>query len=232
LAKHKLDWFNLNLNCFILKFNRFTLKMISFKFLPHSILTITLLLSKPSTQTVLKCDSFSTIAFYDTIEYLCESSTFEISTKSNNFITEVSGTHENGQSNDDVTVLWLYDTRCTFFPQNIESFFPNLESIQIVNASLSEIHGDDLKPHIDMQFLMLTNNLLETVEKNLFEHNKRLKLIDLSNNRIKFVDVSAFDGLSELAFLYFYGNPCRDDAAQDDKNDVQRLITEICCSCK
>lgn len=119
-----------------------------------------------------------------------------------------------------------------FFPKNIESYFPNLLIISIDNCGLTEIHQEDLKAFVYLQKVVIRQNLLEEIEENLFVFNKNLKEINLSDNRLKFIDSKVLDGLSSLSEVFLSKNACIDSGARNayDIKEILMKVVEKNCS--
>lgn len=97
-----------------------------------------------------------------------------------------------------------------FFPQNLEEFFPNLNYVHIEYCQIETIHQNNINRLNDLFELSLKGNLLKTIEINLFQSNKKLKYIDLSENQIQFINSKVFKNLGDLLCLII-------------KSDVQKL---------
>ena len=84
------------------------------------------------------------------------------------------------------------------FPSNFEKFFKNLKVIQVFASKLKVITQKDLQPFLELQHIDLSRNDLETLEKEIFKFNVELLVIKISENKLKFIDASAFDTLFKV----------------------------------
>lgn len=63
-------------------------------------------------------------------------------------------------------------------------------------------------PFTKLKHIDLCKNDLEELEKDLFKFNLLLEVIKASENKLKFIDVTAFEGLYQLHTLELNGNHC------------------------
>lgn len=161
--------------------------------------------------------------------YACEVLDLEILSNSSTLITQVTGNHLTNKSNQNVKYFTSQHNKIKFFPQNLQNFFPHLETFSIYNASLMKISKNDLK-FTELKKLMFYYNKIEIIESNLFDLTPNLILISLLYNKIKVVEIKAFDGLQSLTLLHFH-NPCYQTDAFN-KRIVKKIIGEIYENCK
>lgn len=147
-------------------------------------------------------------------------------------ITNVTGTHLKGKSNEDVDGFLTTFKTVKLFPQNLQETFKKATIICVTYAELPSITKVDLR-QFGMQLvkLELHGNDLQVINADLFEFNQNLKDIDLSFNYIKVVGRGAFDGLNDLSHLYFFDNPCYSGDAHTPR-DLKKLIAKIEKHCK
>jgi hypothetical protein len=163
--------------------------------------------------------------------YECEDTVTIINSKDEQQITELSGTHLRGRSNDDVLSFYAYRMNIAYFPKGLDTFFKNIEYLGVVNARMKEIHQEDLKPFFKLKVLYLDSNDIEILEENLFEFNPNLEVININSNRIKYVDVSVFRNLFKLNYLWFDYNICYSNKISNDLRGVRKIINEINENC-
>jgi hypothetical protein len=182
----------------------------------------------------ITCDALSSISFYETVEYKCETNTAIINSAAEQTVTSViTANHELMKTNDDVKLFWIFNSNVKYFPRGIETFFVNLVSVTIHDCGLTEIRKADLQGLTKLEFLILYKNSIVTIEKDLFIYNPQLMFIDLSENKIASLeDVAVFDSLANLNYLFFYNNVCASGTAHEDKIEVEKLICTIKCKCK
>lgn len=156
----------------------------------------------------LKC-TFKTTSWIDYGDfYTCSNPTFSPDGVSNDAL-RVIGTHWDGYSNADVKGFNMHSDQLQMktVPKGIGKLFPNIAAFQWYNGSLTSIKSVDLE-FPDLQVLILSNNRITSLEPNLFEHTKKLKLINLINNSIGTVGKGILDGLRDLTRAFFQNNRC------------------------
>lgn len=146
--------------------------------------------------------------------YTCEVSGSFIIQRKDEQIVSVTGDHLPGKRNDDVIAFKADAARIAFFPLGLDKIFKNLQSIVINYSRLREIRQIDLKPFKQLKYLDLFDNKIEKLEADLFKYNRDLEVIWLSNNNIRVVDWTAFDGLKKLTSLYLGDNVCISKSAE------------------
>jgi len=115
-----------------------------------------------------------------------------------------------------------------YFPQGIEDVFKNLITLVIKNCQLKEINAQDLKNFNLLQYIDLSHNEIEILDKKAFNFGVSILTIILNNNRIKFVHQLAFKSISHH-YLDLRNNICISDKATDGK--VKELINSINIKC-
>lgn len=95
-----------------------------------------------------------------------------------------------------------------YFPSGIENSHPNLKVIMINNCSLKEIQQKDFKPFSELIYLEIYKNLIEKIDKDLFEFNLKLEVLLLSCNKIQFIHPMALKKLKNLKHLNLLENSC------------------------
>lgn len=61
-------------------------------------------------------------------------------------VTEISGTHESGKTNDEVKGLKIWNQVTVKFPQCITTFFPNIEAIWAESNGINAVSHKDFAP--------------------------------------------------------------------------------------
>lgn len=88
----------------------------------------------------------------------------------------------------------------------------------MINLSrLRELKQSDLKPYRKLKHLDLFENRIEYLERDLFKYNEDLEVVWFSSNRIKVIHETAFDGPKTLKKLYMGGNICIRESANTDE---------------
>lgn len=124
-------------------------------------------------------------------------------------VTNILGTHQDGQSNADVNYLGINSQTIFYFPQGIGNFFPNLKYINFENNKLRYITQSDLSPFVELVAVYFNRNFIETLPGDLFLSNKKLIYINFDSNNIVHVGPNLFDPIKEtIEYASFNGNPC------------------------
>lgn len=158
-------------------------------------------------------------------DYECFIDSLEIHSKDNRNITQVTGAHASGKTNDNVNGIRALHANIEFFPRGLEKFFKNLEYFHIWQSNLSEITGDDLRAFRRLKKFDVFDNDIEEIEDDLFDYTPNLEFISLASNEIWRVENGTFDGLKSLKKLDFDKNVCY--KGDDDEEKLQELIDEI-----
>lgn len=123
-------------------------------------------------------------------------------------LKHVSGAHLDGKFLDDVIALSVYKIYCPFLPENITSFFTNLQLLRFYQTNMVSIIRQDLAPFTLLRFLLFGKNLIEVLPADLFKSNINLEKIDFNENRIKFVGYNLLSELTKLKSAFFAYNSC------------------------
>lgn len=125
--------------------------------------------------------------------------------KSGCMVHTISGSHRAFQSNINVAVLSVYETRMKagwkFIPNYISFFFPNLKVLQIAGASLDNISQENFEGFNNLTILGLQRNNLEDIDQTSLGDLKDLQSLTLSFNEIKQVHNDSFYKLPSLSAL-------------------------------
>lgn len=149
----------------------------------------------------------------------------------NQIVTAVNGEHLGGRNNDDVLGLYLlFNYNLPFFPKGIENFFPNLNLLIINTTTITTLDGDELKPFNKLEFFGFHRFNLERVPGNLFKSTPMISRIMLNNNNIKHVDKDLFDGLEHLEVVDFRFNYCIDQRANNIA-EIPSLVETLSANC-
>jgi len=86
-----------------------------------------------------------------------------------------------------------------YIPFGIEKVFPSLEKMFFASCNVIRVRQANFKPFTELSALWLSENPhLDTLEKGLFDYNKKLERLSLSNNNFKYIDANIFEGLNSL----------------------------------
>lgn len=105
--------------------------------------------------------------------------------------------------------FYIYESpECHYFPSGVDNLFPNITILLVTHSGLKLLTSSDLRPFHDIKGLYLNNNQLTSIDNDLFVHNRNLREINLSGNRISSIAFTAFDSLSSLQKLDLTMNVC------------------------
>lgn len=89
-----------------------------------------------------------------------------------------------------------------FMPAGIKKKFQSLYSIAITSSGLIHLDRDDMRQFgDDLIILKLRNNSITALQSDLFDFNKKLKEVDLSENPLQFIDPAFFKGFRKMIDL-------------------------------
>lgn len=161
--------------------------------------------------------------------YMCQA---EVNiTSESRRLEKVEGNHLSKMKNSDVEFLAVYGQDLPFIPEKIDSFFKNLKGLEWRDSNLASISYKDLDQFGSSLLVFLAPlNKLVTIDGDLFKKTKKLLWISFNGNEIQHVGKDLVKDVKNLEHLYFYSNPCVDDAATN-KNDVSRLNDELPIVC-
>lgn len=194
----------------------------------HKLLLVILSLLSVSEGLILNCIYSSSFTWTVANLYTCKASIVFVGNPTN--VTGVSLNHLEGKTNDDVTGLFISQSSMDLMPQNIEHFFPNLQSI-IVERSLVAINRQDIEVFPDLKELNLFNNSITHINVDLFGSNPKLQSISFSFNPIQHVAHNVFDHLSDLEILIFWNTSCISQSAIENRKAVTALTFRVAVDC-
>jgi len=95
-----------------------------------------------------------------------------------------------------------------YFPNDIEKLSHSLTHVTIKNSGLVNITERNLKKYQSLEYLDLSENKIEILDKDLFKTSKKLVRIILSNNKIRFIHPDAFLSYDHYKYLDLQNNIC------------------------
>ncbi|KAJ8936680.1 hypothetical protein NQ318_023147 [Aromia moschata] len=102
----------------------------------------------------------------------------------------------------------------------------NLKILHLEKNKLRKIEYKELKALESLEKVYLRNNLLESVDKNIFSNQKNLEYLDLSNNRLVYFSLNVTPLLEHINLA----DNMLDMFNLDNGNDTSHLKTLILCS--
>lgn len=158
---------------------------------------------------IIDCQ-YSTLTVFTAVNnaYVCQAMPTE---DGNPDITAVTGTHQAGKSELDVTMFIMGPgqyLRVFKLPSNLATHFPNLKGIIWQSSRLETIKAVDLKPFPNLVLVDFSWNMIHQIDGDVFKNNPKLIVISFNGNHIENIGKGLFNGLSQLQDFNFYGNPC------------------------
>lgn len=148
-------------------------------------------------------------------------------------VTELSQSHTEGYSNDDVMGVYVApDKTLKFVPRILSSHFPNLIVLQVDYCGIEKISREDFAGMPKLKALSLNDNKIKVIESDLFASNPALFFIALAYNPITKVGVGVFDQHKDLKELHFYKTTCiADEYSEALASNVENMISKIARDC-
>jgi len=89
-----------------------------------------------------------------------------------------------------------------YIPVGIDRIFPNLKELFTQDCNVLRLEQKNFKSFPKLEALSIRGNLhLDTLERGLFDYNKKLKYINLYCNNFKHIDPDLVSGLSSLKYF-------------------------------
>lgn len=128
--------------------------------------------------------------------------------------------------NQSVKIIQIKHQIVKFFPQGIDTFFPNLEAISIYNSPLKEIKKSELQNFRKLKRIIIDNCELQTLEGNLLESNPEIRRISFKGNKLKVIGENLLKSLKKLEAVNFKDNDCINKEATNH-NEITEMQNEI-----
>lgn len=138
---------------------------------------------------------------------------------------------ESASTYENVTSIIIQNSTVQWFPQSLENISKNVEAIEISSSDIFEIKSDDLKPFGErLKKLILNDNKIKELKRDLFVHNPNMEEINLNSNKISNVEPKTFSNLKKLKVLDFGNNSCVEEISLNKTNvfDVKMQIFVKC----
>lgn len=182
---------------------------------------------KVATAIVLNC-TYDTFPFHLVGNIYRCAGTISLDGEYSDKITDLYGTHQPENRNDDVEGLIIRSQNMEFFPENIDAIFPNIKLLNFPLNSISHVSNAHLIPFPNLEFLALYGNKITSLDSDLFSGLNALKFINLGRNGIKHIGHDFI--LPKFGEIYFYLNACIDeDAITAGQITLLRLSLMIKC---
>lgn len=148
-----------------------------------------------------------------------------IITKPNQTVTKI---FTNIPKVEEVRVLKMHDQIVHHLPTSLESFFPELNVLQIWSCGLKSLSQSDLKVFENLHELSVSGNDIEVLASNVFSENSKLTKLDFSRNNLKHIGFNLLTPLDNLIFADFYQNFCISDGSRSRKTDLIKNLRKSC----
>lgn len=143
---------------------------------------ILLILIKCGTSIELKCTFIKT-----DLHYGCQSTANLVVIYSNNIsdriVDTVTGNHIKGFSNENVTALNFTDGKISFFPRNLEKFFPSVTNMLVENKKFHDIGKDDIGQFKNLARMKVISDSIYRLSGDVFENNRNISVIWIEGGR-------------------------------------------------
>ena len=136
--------------------------------------------------------------------YTCQIKKLDIKNDSIN-ISNVSGTHSYGKSNQDIKQLVITKTNTDYLPDGLGKIF-NLTSLMVYSTTLKEIHSKNFIGMDELKFLYLAQNQLSFISKDFFLTLTNLEKINLSFNQLEVLEYDLFINNLKLDYIWLHTN--------------------------
>lgn len=137
----------------------------------------------------------------------------------------------NSSNSSEVQLIQISNNSLTFIPSDSNKKFSNLIAIYLGSCSISYLDSFDLYFYENLQWLSLSNNLIEHIPEGFFSHTPHIKAIYFYGNRLKSVGESLLQPLKQLKFANFIDNSCINQFASTAAQ-IQGLINDLEENCK
>lgn len=143
-------------------------------------------------------------------------------------ISNVSGQHFKGQTNDDVKSLLIKKQECFFLPTGLGLLFPNLENFAVDSSKLTQISSIDLKRMKKVVLLMMRKQKISLIEAGAFDDLSSLESLYLRFNEIENLPDYVFSSLGKLRLIHLSDNKLSTlkENFFPAKNNIQEIFLE------
>lgn len=129
-------------------------------------------------------------------------------TESNLTVSSVTGDHNSGKSDVNVTAISVYGQVMHFFPAGFAKFFQNLEAIFMKNPGLKSLNNADIKEFDKLRFFQIREHELKILSSDLFKFNTNLEFVGFQEGPLEHVGFGLLWPLKKLKKAFFGYNTC------------------------
>lgn len=116
------------------------------------------------------------------------------------------GDHIKGQSNDDVKVLHIFASKIEKLPDAIGGVFKNLTQLRVWGSGLEIITKECLRKFPMLEELILDENEIRELPRDLFNFNLNLRKISLNTNKVQRIESGLLEDLANLEEFFIRWN--------------------------
>lgn len=142
----------------------------------------------------------------------------------------IRGTHQTGSQNHDVQAfMGFFTNQINNIPSQIDFFFPFLTVIDIFHSNITSMSANDLKPFIDLRFLIIRENQIASLDGDLLKYSRGLERVAFPDNLITSVGANFLSGMNKLKHVYFNRNICinmNSEIPEKIEDSVGNLLVE------
>lgn len=139
--------------------------------------------------------------------YQCQ--TMLLSVESTQYLTNVTGTHLQNKTNDDVAAIHVgHCSDLSYIPKGMLNFFPNLRAIYFQGCGIATLNGTELYEYPKLILFALEMSPLDHVPGKFFAENPDMFFVSFNDNQIKTVGPDLLDNMNKLTDLFFDNNTC------------------------
>lgn len=164
---------------------------------------------RTSTAFLLECD----FVFYDWehsgSRYTCSAKNLEAHEPNFRFLS-MEGIHLFNKSNSDVRGIIFERLSMTYMVQGSTAFFSKVVDYAVVHSGLSFARRDDLRHMKKLKTISLRNNKISRIPQNTFIDVVELEFLSLSFNEIQSLASNVFQPLKHLKGLYLENNKIKE----------------------
>lgn len=146
--------------------------------------------------------------------YTCRISSASTS-NDENAVIEITGSHQPGQSDEDVEVVEIFSSNIPFIVTQLFTTFGKVRSLFINRGGLVKIQANAFATASDLKTVTLMNNNLEIINEYAFNGAYGLEKLDIWQCQLKEINENAFRDLPSLRTLKL------------DRNQIQQLPLRV-----
>lgn len=147
-------------------------------------------------------------------------------------VIEVVGEHMTSKSSAHVLQVSIREKKVKFIPQHLGAYFPNLESLDMMDSGVVVLSRADFMGLPNLKQLFMQGNEVRVLGNDLFVANPKLVDISFYGNPINHIGHGVFENLGELTNIRLHGNSnvCL-NSYSENRASTLALITKIIINC-